>query len=200
MKLAILFLALATARAASDDPGSAPGNMFSPSPLQSTLFDLSRQGTFGNNGPRPTACTRGQLWLDYPTGALTFCITTGNPGIWSYTMGSGVSADVTGQSTSQSTVTLAVAPAPGAYWIDFNAYQDAVGGTCSVAFTFNWIDVSARSLTTASMSMKASQSTSNFISGPISIYVGSGDVTYSSTVTGSCAGSSYSMRPRLVRK
>ncbi len=108
-------------------------------------------------------------------------------------------ADVTAQSASQGSVTVATSPAAGVYLLKYAAYQDGTGGNCTVSFTFNWTDSSARSLTTGNLGLTTAQATGNYLSGEFPLYVGSGNVTYTSTVSGSCGGSTYAMRPRLIK-
>lgn len=113
-------------------------------------------------------------------------------------------SNLTALSASQSGVTLASAPSAGGYRI---AYYMDESGTCSsgsntVSLTFNWSDASnARVLTTSTLTLGATQSTSGYLSGAVPIYVGSGNVTYSSTVSGSCTTgtSSYDVHITLER-
>jgi hypothetical protein len=114
------------------------------------------------------------------------------------------SSNVTAQSTSQSAVTLATAPAAGSYTIRYYAAQNAVctTGANSVSFTFNWTDAgNARSLTTGSLLLGSAQATSGYLSGLMPIFVNSGNVTYTSTVAGACATgtSSYDVRASIER-
>jgi hypothetical protein len=113
-------------------------------------------------------------------------------------------SNVTSQSTSQSAVTLATAPTTGSYTVRYYANQNAVctTGSNSVSFTFNWTDAgNARSLTTGSLVLGTAQATSGFLSGLISIFVNSGNVTYTSTVAGTCASgtSSYDIHASIER-
>ena len=116
--------------------------------------------------------------------------------IWPY------ASDVTAQSTSQSTVTLAT-PSAGGYRLNYYATQNATctTGSNSVSFTFNWTDAhNARSLTTGSMTLSSTQSaTTGYLSGLFPLSVGSGSVTYTSTVSGTCATgtSSYDVHVTL---
>lgn len=104
-------------------------------------------------------------------------------------------SNVTAQPASQSAVTLASAPTAGSYRLIY--YLDE-NGTCtsgsnSVSLTFNWTDGSnARVLGTASLSLGSSQSTLGYLAGTLPIYVGSGNVTYSSALVGTCATGSSS--------
>jgi hypothetical protein len=112
-------------------------------------------------------------------------------------------SNVGAQSASQSSVALAT-PGTGQYMLNYYADQN---GTCttgsnSVSFTFNWTDGSdARAVTTGSLALGAAQSTSGYLSGLMPIYVGSGTVTYSSAVSGSCStgSSSYDLHVALMR-
>jgi hypothetical protein len=113
-------------------------------------------------------------------------------------------SNVTSQSTSQSAVTLATAPTTGSYTVRYYANQNAVctTGSNSVSFTFNWTDAgNARSLTTGSLVLGTAQATSGFLSGLIPIFVNSGNVTYTSTVAGTCASgtSSYDIHASIER-
>jgi hypothetical protein len=113
-------------------------------------------------------------------------------------------SNVTAQSTSQSAVTLASAPTSGAYRLNYYVDQNGTctSGSNSVSLSFNWTDGSnARVLTTVSLSLGSAQSTSGYLSGTTPIYVGSGNVTYTSTVSGSCTSgtSSYDLHVGLER-
>jgi len=98
-------------------------------------------------------------------------------------------SNLTAQSASQGTVTLASGVTAGSYRVTYYLDQN---GTCStgsdsVAVSFNWTDgTNARVLTTASLTLGSTQSTGSYVSGTLPIYVGSGNVTYSAPVTGSC--------------
>jgi hypothetical protein len=113
-------------------------------------------------------------------------------------------SNATAQSASQSAVTLATAPTAGSYRLTY--YMDA-NGTCttgsdSVSLTFNWTDgTNARVLATSSLNLGSTQSTAGYSSGTLPIYVGSNNVTYSSTVSGSCTTgtSSYDIHVSLER-
>ncbi len=113
-------------------------------------------------------------------------------------------SNITGQSSSQSGVTLAT-PGPGQYMLNYYADQNGActTGANSVSFTFNWSDgSSARTLTAGSLALGSTQSaTTGYISGLMPIYAGNGSVTYSSTVSGSCGTgtSSYDMHVALMR-
>lgn len=99
-------------------------------------------------------------------------------------------SNVTGQSASQTTVTLATAPAAGSYLIRYYVDQAALcsTGTNIVAFTFAWTDGSlARTSTTGNFTLVASTAATSYITGTVPIFVASGNVTYTSTVTGACA-------------
>jgi len=113
-------------------------------------------------------------------------------------------SNVTAQSASQAAVTLASAPSAGSYRITYYLDQN---GTCttgsnSVSLSFNWTDGSnARALTTGSLTLAAAQSTASYLTGLPTIYVGSGNVTYTSTVAGTCASgaSSYDLHVSMER-
>lgn len=108
-------------------------------------------------------------------------------------------SNVTAQTSSQSTVTLATSPAAGGYKIEYYGDMSTAGNGCTVSFTFNWTDVTtARSLSTGNLNL-GTQSVGSFISGTFPIWVGSGNVTYTSTVTGSCGAGAYDIHPWLVR-
>ena len=99
-------------------------------------------------------------------------------------------------------MTLASAPTAGSYRVTY--YMDQ-NGTCtsgsnSVSLSFNWTDGSnARVLATSSLTLGSTQATSGYLSGTVPIYVGGGNVTYSSTVAGSCTtgASSYDVHVSL---
>jgi hypothetical protein len=113
-------------------------------------------------------------------------------------------SNVIAQSTSQAAVTLASVPTAGSYRITYYMDQD---GTCttgsnSASLTFNWTDsANARSLTTGSLTLSAAQSTASYLTGLPTIYVGSGNVTYTSSVAGTCATgtSSYDLHVTMER-
>jgi hypothetical protein len=93
-------------------------------------------------------------------------------------------------SASQSTTTLASAPSGGMYRITYYLDQNALctSGSNSVSLTFNWTDSSTtRVQTTSNLTLATAQSSTSYLSGSVPIYVGSGNVTYSSTVSGSCS-------------
>lgn len=113
-------------------------------------------------------------------------------------------SNVTAQSTSQSTVTLATAPTAGAYRLVYYADMNTpcTTGSNSASFTFNWTDAgNARSLGTGSLTFGTAQSAAAYMSGLPIIYVSSGNVTYTSTVSGTCATgtSSYDLHASLER-
>jgi hypothetical protein len=141
--------------------------------------------------------------VDYDsTAKLTHVRTSGADSIVVATIGS---SDVLAQSTSQSAVTLASAPTAASYAIWYYASQNAVctTGSNSVNFTFNWTDAgSARSLTTGSLPLGTAQVASGYLSGEFPIFVNSGNVTYTSTVNGTCASgtSSYDIHASIERK
>jgi hypothetical protein len=113
-------------------------------------------------------------------------------------------SDVTAQSTSQSSVTLLSSPTAGHYFVKYYADQNATctTGANTVSFTFNWTDGSnARSLTTGNLPLGSSQATSNYLEGSFDIWVGSSNVTYTSTVSGACGTgtSSYDIHAEALR-
>jgi hypothetical protein len=99
------------------------------------------------------------------------------------------SSTVLNQSTSQSTVTLATAPPPGIYELYYYADLNTpcTTGANDVTFAFNSTDASlTRTLTTGAFEMTASNTATQFLSGVLPLYIASGNVTYSSTVAGTC--------------
>lgn len=113
-------------------------------------------------------------------------------------------SDITAQSTSQSAVTLLSGPTAGHYFVKYYADLNTpcTTGANSVSFTFNWTDASnARTLSTGSLSLGSAQSTSSYLEGWLDVWVGSGNVTYTSTVAGSCAtgSSSYDVHAEAFR-
>lgn len=146
------------------------------------------------------------------TNALTFNTATGVFGCNSIAGGGGLpsivgtASNVTAQSTSQSAVTIATAPTAGQYEVQYYADLNTActTGANSVSFTFNWTDASgtARSLQTGNLTMGTSQAGSSYVSGAFPLWVGSGNVTYTSTVSGACGSgtSSYDVHiPGLMR-
>jgi Collagen triple helix repeat (20 copies) len=107
----------------------------------------------------------------------------------------GFVANSIAQSASQAAVILAAGPSAGSYRLTY--YMDQ-NGTCtsgsnSVSLSFNWTDGSnARVLTTSSLNLASTQSTLAYLSGTLAMYVGSGNITYSSTVAGSCTSGASS--------
>lgn len=98
-------------------------------------------------------------------------------------------SDVTAQSTSQSAVTLLTSPPVGIYELYYYADVNTLctTGQNELLFTFNWTDATtARVLTSGVLEIPSASTTGQYLSGVMSIYVGSGNVTYSSTVTGTC--------------
>jgi hypothetical protein len=104
-------------------------------------------------------------------------------------------SDVTGQTSSQSTVTLvSSAPKSGNYMIRW--YAD-VRTPCSltasgtgVTFTFTWVDASAtRNFVSPSLSPTTTNGVTNYISGVIPIYAASGSaISYFSSYMVTCGG------------
>lgn len=99
-------------------------------------------------------------------------------------------SDVTAQSTSQSAVTLLTSPPVGIYELYYYADVNTLctTGQNELSFTFNWTDATAaKALTSGVLEIPSASTTGLYLSGMIALYVGSGNVTYSSTVTGTCA-------------
>jgi hypothetical protein len=101
----------------------------------------------------------------------------------------GTASDLTGQTATHATVTLATTPAAGAYRV--LVYMDmgtvCTTGSNSVSVVVNWTDgTSARAATVGPLTLTTAQATSAYVAGGVPIYVGSGDVTYTPTVTGTC--------------
>lgn len=116
----------------------------------------------------------------------------------------GTVSNITNQSTSQGSVTIATAPAAAPYAIVYYASQNGVctTGANSVAFTFNWTDAgNARTLNTGNLVLGTAQAVSGYLSGLIPIFNNSGNVTYTSTVSGACASgtSSYDIHASIMR-
>lgn len=109
-------------------------------------------------------------------------------------------SDVTAQATSQGSTTIATAPGAGNYNLRYYADVNTActTGSNSVTFTANWTDATlARSLTTGSLTF-ASSTAASYLSGEIPIRVASGNVTYTSTVTGACGSGSSSYDVHMV--
>lgn len=102
-------------------------------------------------------------------------------------------SDVTNQTASQGTVNLVGSvPATGKYRVSYYATQHTLcaSGSASVLFTFGFVDPnSTRSVRSVSLTLGASQSPLlGIIEGVIPVYsVALTAITYTSTVTGSCA-------------
>jgi len=114
----------------------------------------------------------------------------------------GWQSNVLNQSASQSTVTLASAPGAGFYRLVYYAdlTTPCTTGSNTVSFQFNWTDAgSSRALQTGSFTLGAAQTTGHYIEGTFGLWVASGDVTYTSTVTGTCTSgtSSYDIHVTL---
>jgi hypothetical protein len=113
-------------------------------------------------------------------------------------------SNLNAQSASHAAVTLASGPSAGGFRVNYYVDQN---GTCTsgsnlVSLSFNWTDAStARVLTTGSLNLGSATNTSGFLSGTFPIYIASGNITYTSTVTGSCASgtSSYDVQISLER-
>jgi len=108
----------------------------------------------------------------------------------------------TAQTASIGTVTLLTGPAAGMYEIRFYGDQNAnaASGSCAVSYTFNWTDASnARQEQTGNLVLATSQSTSSFLTGLQPIWVGSGNVTYITTLSGTCPSGSYDSHVQVLR-
>jgi hypothetical protein len=111
-------------------------------------------------------------------------------------------ANFIAQSASQGAVALASGPSAGSYRLTYYVDQNGTctSGSNTVLLNFNWTDGSnARTLATSNLTLGSTQSTGGYLSGTLPIYVGSGNVTYSSTVAGSCGSgaSSYDVHLSL---
>lgn len=150
--------------------------------------DIPNNGanTTGNAATATALSTNGtanQIWVTNGTGTAQGWAT-----VTSSTL-VGTASDVTGQSTSQSAVTLASSGTPGNYRIKLYADLNTpcTTGSNTVLFTLSWTDGSnARTATIGPLTLGAAQSSSSFVEGELSIYAGGGSVTYSSTVSGTC--------------
>jgi hypothetical protein len=99
------------------------------------------------------------------------------------------------QSTTQAATILAAAPSAGSYRVTYYMDQNATcsSGSNTVSLSVNWTDGSnARVLTTSNLTLGSTQSTLGYLSGTLPIYIGSGNLTYSSTVIGSCTSGASS--------
>ena len=102
----------------------------------------------------------------------------------------GTVSDLTGQTATHAAVTLATAPPIGPYRV--LVYMDmstaCTTGSNSVSVVVNWTDgTNARAATVGPLTLTTAQTTSTYVSGEVSIYIGSGNVTYTPTMTGTCA-------------
>ena len=98
-------------------------------------------------------------------------------------------SNLIGQSASPGTVTLASGVTAGSYRVTYYADQNATctTGSDSVSLSFTWTDgTNARVLNTASLTLASTQSTGGYVAGTLPIYVGSGNVTYTAPMAGSC--------------
>lgn len=146
-----------------------------------------------------TSCSPGQLIAGTGIG---FARTA--TGITISAAATGTPSNVTNRSTSQTAVTIGTAPTSGVYTIKYYANLNtacSTGGN-SVNFTFNWTDAGAsRSLTTGNLSLATgTPAASSYMTGLFTIFVGSGNVTYTSTISGACATgtSSYDVHVALA--
>lgn len=113
-------------------------------------------------------------------------------------------SNVTALSASQGAVTLASGITAGSYRVSYYVDQN---GTCAtgsdtVSLSFNWTDASsARVLNTSSLTLGSAQSTAGYLAGTLPLYAGSGSVTYSAAVAGSCGSgtSSYDIHVAMER-
>lgn len=164
------------------------------STFQCTGINSTGYGTFAAS---PASDVAALAYLAYSSGTVPAYSLPGTANAWA--------SDVTGQSTSQSTVTVVASPGVGYYRMRYYANQNAncTTGSNSVSFTFNWTDSgNARSLTTGPLSLVSAQSTPvGYLSGLFDFWVSSGNVTYASTVSGACATgtSTYDVHVRLER-
>jgi hypothetical protein len=169
-----------------------------------TIVMATQFGTTGSNGTVNSA-TIGQLGWYAGTGTAVsgnanFALNSGGTllanwnGITTAGLGTptiGWVSNATAQSASQSTVTIATAPTSGhQYRLHYyaNLNTPCTTGSNSVTFQANWTDAgNARQVTIGTLMMPAAQSLANFLTGNIDIWIGSGNVTYASTVNGTCA-------------
>lgn len=111
-------------------------------------------------------------------------------------------ANFIAQSATRGTVALAFGPRAGSYRLTYYVDQNGtcISGSNTLLLSFNWTDGSnARTLSTSNLTLGSTQSTGGYLSGTLPIYVGSGNVTYTSTVAGSCVSgaSSYDVHLSL---
>jgi len=136
----------------------------------------------------PPAATIG--YVQSVNGCAGVCTVAATAGTEVPTVGD---SDVTAQTASQSTVNVvSTVPATGKYRISYYANQHATcgSGTVTVLFTFSWVDpISARAAPSIALTIGPTQAPiTGSIQGAIPIYVlAATAVTYTSTVTGSCA-------------
>lgn len=125
-------------------------------------------------------------------GGITCNTTTLTCAISGSSGGSAGDSDMTGQTASQATVNLVgTVSSTGKYRISYYADQNALcsTGSVSVLFTFNWTDGShARSVKSIALTLGTAQAASSSIQGVIPAFAAaSSAITYTSTVSGSCA-------------
>jgi hypothetical protein len=117
----------------------------------------------------------------------------GCTGVCTVSSGSVGDSDVLGQTASQATVNLVgTVPSAGKYRIGYTADQNALcpTGSESVFFTFTWTSANhVRTVNSITLTLGSAQSsTSGAIEGVVPIFAAaSSAITYTSTVTGSCA-------------
>lgn len=187
---------------AASTAGSGTVTVVSAGSLTSTAL-VTGGGTTTLQTPSATSTldSSGNLTLAGKFSGIAGITTAGNLGVPVI----GWVSNVTAQSTSQSTVTMATSPTAGSYRLGYYANQNGVctTGSNSVAFTFSWTDAgNARTLTTGSLTLNTTQLTTAYISGgPFPVFISSGNFTYTSTVTGACGTgtSSYDIHATLER-
>ena len=161
--------------------------------------------------------TQGQLgWYATSTTAISgnanFALNTGGTALanWNNIATQGMGTPTIGwvsnvlAVTANQNVTLATAPTAGTYHLIYytSLNTPCTTGSNSTSFTFGWTDSnSARTLITGPLSMGSAQSTSSYVSGDFNLYVGSGNITYTSTISGTCSTgtSSYDIHVTLER-
>lgn len=124
----------------------------------------------------------------------------GNGSVTEKAVGGVAFSNVTGVGANQN-VTLATSPTAGHYHLKYYADQNA---TCSggpfVSFQFGWTDGSnARTLSTGPLTLSSSQQSNGYLSGDFDIWVGSGNVTYTSTIGGTISTCTYDIHVSMER-
>lgn len=144
---------------------------------------------------------------DIAVGQWVGCVYDGTNCQMATQLGNGVAvagrSTVLAQSTSQSAVTLATSPVAGEYDIHFysNLNTPCTTGSNSVSFTFSWTDASNSRVLSTSFLALGTQTTGRYMSGIVPVHVGSGNVTYSSAVIGTCTSgtSTYDVDVWIIR-